>query len=465
MISLGETALLNSRAAALSDTRMRCLVIDDEENIRKTTAVVLESMGHETVAVESGRAALRQAARGHFDLAFLDLKLKGEDGLEVLTELRRNAPVLDVVMFSAYATVPVTVEAMRRGAADVLLKPFTPEQLRRLTQQITTKRQLKARVDELESRLRSESPEADYATDEPAVQKVYDLALKAARTPATVLILGESGTGKSVLARAIHKESAQRDNAFVTVSCGMLSKELIASELFGHVKGAFTGAVADTWGKVALADGGTLFLDEVGDVPPDIQPQLLRLLQDREYERVGETTTRRANVRIIAATNRDLAAAVEKNEFRRDLFFRLNVIRLHMPPLRERPADLLRLAGGYLRFFAAQCGRRITGFSPAAVDVLMKHTWPGNLRELRNAVEHAVIVANGEQIQPEDFPEAMRPGDPSPLRVGAPVTLAELEAEHIRSILARSRTLEEAARVLGIDPATLYRKRKALGLD
>jgi two-component system, NtrC family, response regulator AlgB len=443
---------------------MRCLVIDDEENIRKTTAVVLESMGHETVTVDNGGSALKQATAGHFDLAFLDLKLKGEDGLEVLSELRRNAPVLDVVMFSAYTTVPVTVDAMRRGAFDVLTKPFTPEQLRRVTQQIAKDRRLKARVAELESRLRSESPEADYTTTEPGVQKVYDLALKAAPTPATVLILGESGTGKNVLARAIHNQSPQRENAFVTVSCGMLSKELIASELFGHVKGAFTGAVSDTWGKVALADGGTLFLDEIGDVPPEIQPQLLRLLQEREYERVGEAKPRRANIRLLAATNRDLAAAVEKGEFRRDLYFRLNVINLRMPPLRERAADLLRIANGYLQFFARQCGRRIAAFSPAAVDVMMKHNWPGNLRELRNAVEHAVIVADGEQILPEDFPEAMRPTEPAPLRVGASVSLVELENEHIRRVLARTRTLEEASRTLGIDPATLYRKRKALGL-
>jgi NtrC-family two-component system response regulator AlgB len=443
---------------------MRCLVIDDEENIRKTTAVVLKDMGHDTETVDTGAAALEKAAAGHFDLAFLDLKLKGESGLDVLTELRRNAPVLDVVMFSAYTTVPVTVDAMRRGAFDVLTKPFTPDQLRRVTQQIAKNRRLKTRVAELESRLQSESPEADYTTEEPGVQKVYDLALKAAPTPATVLVLGESGTGKNVLARAIHNQSPQRENAFVTVSCGMLSKELIASELFGHVKGAFTGAVTDTWGKVALADGGTLFLDEIGDVPPEIQPQLLRLLHDREYERVGESKTRRANIRLIAATNRDLAAAVERGEFRRDLYFRLNVIRLQMPPLRERMADLPRMAGGYLRFFAAQCGRRITGFSPAAVDVMMKHNWPGNLRELRNAVEHAVIVANGERIEPEDFPEAMRPAEPAPMRVGAPVSLAELENEHIRRVLAQTRTLEEASRTLGIDPATLYRKRKALGL-
>jgi NtrC-family two-component system response regulator AlgB len=443
---------------------MRCLIIDDEEAIRKTTAVALSAQGCEVVAVESGSSALERVGHEHFDLAFLDLKLNGEDGLEVLSELRKNAPVLDVVLFSAYANIPTTVEAMRRGAVDVLAKPFTPAQLREVVKQARDGRKLKNRIAELESRISAVAPAADHTTAEPALQKVYDLAMRAAITPATILVLGESGTGKTVLAHAIHNASAQRDNAFVTVSCPTLSKELIASELFGHMKGSFTGAVSDTWGKVALADGGTLFLDEIGDLPLEIQPQLLRLLQEKEYERVGEAKTRTANVRVIAATNRDLEDAITKGEFRRDLFFRLNVIRLAMPPLRERMTDLRRMADSYLKFFALQCGRKIRGFSPAATDVMMRYAWPGNLRELRNTIEHAVILCNGEFIEVPDLPEIIRPAEAQPLSVGAAVTLAELEGEHIRRVLARATSMEEAARELGIDPATLYRKRKTLGL-
>jgi len=443
---------------------MRCLIIDDEESIRRITSVALASEGCEAVAVESGAAALKRVANEHFDVAFLDLKLKGENGLEVLVELRKNAPVLDVVLFSAYANVPTTVEAMRRGAVDVLAKPFTPEQLRQVVRQVEENRRLKNKVAELQSQIEATAPAADHTTAEPALQKVYELALRAATTPATILLLGESGTGKTVLARAIHQSSAQRENAFVTVSCPTLSKELVASELFGHMKGAFTGAVSDTWGKVALADGGTLFLDEVGDLPMEVQPRLLRLLQEKEYERVGEAKPRRSNVRVIAATNRNLEEAVGKGEFRRDLFFRLSVIPLQVPPLRERLNDLRQMAERYLKFFAAQCAKKVTRFSPAAMDVMMKYQWPGNLRELRNAIEHAVILANTESVEPMDLPENVRPGQAAPLSVGAAVTLAELEAEHIRRIVGHARSMEDAARTLGIDPATLYRKRKALGL-
>ncbi|HEY6166868.1 MAG TPA: sigma-54 dependent transcriptional regulator [Verrucomicrobiae bacterium] len=443
---------------------MRCLIIDDEESIRKTTSAALSSQHVEAVAVESGSAALKQLENGHFDMAFLDLRLRGESGLDVLEDLRKAAPMLNVVLFSAHTTVPNIVEAMRRGAFDVLSKPFTPDQLRQVVRHVEENRKLKNRVAEQADRLSTESPEADYTTEEPALQGVYDLALRAADTPASILILGESGTGKSVLARFVHKKSQQADNAFVTVSCPTLSKELIASELFGHLKGAFTGAVTDTWGKVALADGGTLFLDEIGDLPLDIQPRLLRLLQEREYERVGEAKPRHANVRVIAATNRDLEDAVAKGEFRQDLFFRLNVIRLQMPPLRGRLGDLRRMADNYLKFFATQCRRKLRGFSPAATEVMTKYPWPGNLRELRNTIEHAVIVANGEYIEPADLPENMRSAQAPPLTVGAAVTLAGLEAEHIQRVIAWASSMEEAAKILGIDPATLYRKRKALGL-
>jgi NtrC-family two-component system response regulator AlgB len=445
---------------------MRALIIDDEENIRRTTSTLLESMDHEVVAVSDGASALKELDQTHFDVAFLDLKLGLESGLDLLPQLLKSSEHLDIVVFTAFASFETAVEAMRRGAADYIPKPFRPEQIRQALAKIAKTRKLEGRVAELESRISNAVPDADMTTNEPIVQKVFDVAFKAAAMPANILILGESGTGKSVLARAIHDRSPQREHAFVTVSCPSLSRELLESELFGHTKGSFTGATADTWGKVAHAEGGTLFLDEIGELPREIQAKLLRLLQEKEYERVGEAKPRRAKVRIVAATNRNLEEGVKEGRFREDLFYRLNVVALHVPSLRERKGDLLRMATGYLRFCAAQCNKRITGFSPAAQQVILQYAWPGNLRELRNVVERAVILTEGDQIDAGDFPEKVnRPsagGAEATLRLGSNISLEELEKEHIRQVLKQSPTLDAAARVLGIDAATLYRKRKKM---
>jgi NtrC-family two-component system response regulator AlgB len=449
-----------------SNGPMRVLIIDDEESIRRTTAIVLEGMGCEAAGAESPAAALQQLAGGEFDLAFLDLKLNGESGLELLPELLKAEPSLEVVVFTAYASVDTAVEAMRRGAADYIPKPFTPEQVRRVLTKLLEARKLRRRVAELESLLAGDHPATELTSSEPAMQKTFELAAKAAATPATILLLGESGTGKSVLAHTIHASSLQKDNAFVTVNCPSLSRELLESDLFGHVKGAFTGAVNDNLGKVALADGGTLFLDEIGELPLEIQPKLLRLLQEKEYERVGEAKTRRANVRVISATNRNLEQAVEAGRFREDLFYRLNVISVRMPALRERPADLTHIATSYLRFFARQCSKPLRGLSPQAEAALRAYPWPGNLRELRNVIERAVILASADTIQLCDLPEKFGQNPPRPnapiVQVGAKVSLEALENEHIARVLEQAATVEEAARTLGIDPATIYRRRKKL---
>ena len=443
---------------------MRVLIIDDDESIRKTTSVLLEGLDHETVSVDRRATALRELDKAHFDVAFLDLKLDGDSGLDILPELLKSNPQLDVVVCTAYASIETAVEAMRRGAVDYLPKPFTPEQVRQVLRKIIKTRQLTDRVADLESRLSTVSPTANLATSEPVMERVLSVAFKAAVTPASILILGESGTGKTVLARAIHEHSPQRDNAFVTISCPSLSRELLESELFGRVKGAFTGASSDTWGKVAAADGGTLFLDEIGELPLEIQPKLLRLLQEREYERVGEAKTRRANVRVIAATNRDLEKSVREHRFREDLFYRLNVIALLMPPLRERLGDLEAIAEGYRQFFAAQCGKLIGEFSPEARKAMREYSWPGNVRELRNVVEHAVILAGGDRIELEDLPDklnhALVQTNDADIQVGMQVPLERLESEHIRRIVARSSTMEEAARILGIGRSTLFKKAK-----
>ena len=447
---------------------MRVLIIDDEANIRKTTAMALEGMDHETAGAENSEAALRELEAAHFDVAFLDLRLNTENGMDLLSKLQKANPYLDVVVFTAHASIENAVEAMSAGAVDYIPKPFTPVQIRQVLEKIAKRRKLEGRLADLESRLSAVSPTTDLATSEPAMQKIFDVALKAASTPAIIMLLGESGTGKTVLARAIHENSPQKENSFVTVSCPSLSRELLESELFGHVKGAFTGAAAETWGKVSLADGGTLFLDEIGDLPLEIQPKLLRLLQEREYERVGEAKTRHANVRVVAASNRNLEQAVKDGRFREDLYYRLNVISLHMPPLRERPADLAKIARNYLRFFSRQCGKQIEGFSAPAEQAIRNYRWPGNLRELRNVVERAAILAGGRQIEMADLPDnlsrspaAREAGSP---QVGARVSLEELEKQHLCQVISQSASMEEAAQILGIDPATLYRKRKKLGL-
>jgi NtrC-family two-component system response regulator AlgB len=441
------------------------LLIDDEASLRRTVRTALESMGHQVAEASTGEQALARLKQQRFDLAFLDLRLGREHGLDLLPALLRESPTLGVVVMTAFASVDSAVEAMRRGAFDYLPKPFTPDQVRLVLQRWTQVQQLRSQVDDLREQMRRLSPETDLQTQEPAMQQALDLAFAVASSDATVLLRGESGTGKGVLARLLHERSNRAGHPFVTVHCPSLSAELLESELFGHVRGAFTGAVQSTEGKVAAAAGGTLFLDEIGDLPLALQPKLLRLLQDRVYERVGEARTRSADIRLIAATNQDLAAAVAEGRFREDLFYRLNVIEIDLPPLRRRPRDILPLAENLLAFFARQAGKPVTGFSAAAREAIARHPWPGNVRELRNAIERAVILCRGSEIELSQLPGPLtQPGALVRIEVGAPVTLEALEEEHIRRILASGISLEEAAVVLGIDPSTLYRKRKRYGL-
>jgi two-component system, NtrC family, response regulator AlgB len=445
---------------------MRVLIVDDEPNIRRTLRAALEAMGHAVQEAATGAEALRGVERQPCDAALVDLRLGGESGLDLLESLRAQWPRLAAVVITAHASIDTAVEAMRRGAFDYLPKPFTPAQVRAVLERVARVQRLRDRVDDLAERVRAEVPEAELDSPDPLLRRVLELARKVAPTEAVVLIRGENGTGKGVLARALHAWSPRADRPFVTVSCPSLSPDLLESELFGHARGAFTGAVRDAPGKVAAAEGGTLFLDEVGDLPPPLQPKLLRFLQERRYERVGEVTTRAADVRLLAATNRDLEAAVAAGTFREDLLYRLNVVELILPPLRQR-SDVLPLAEHLLAFFARQTGRRLDGFTAEARAALARHAWPGNLRELRNAVERAAILAAGPEVGLADLPERIShdPGGPAgPFEAGARLTLEQLEIEHIRRTLADSPSLDAAARTLGIDPSTLYRKRKQYGL-
>ena len=439
---------------------MHVLVIDDEPTLRRAVCAALEASGHTVADAATGPAAVRLAGEKRFDVALLDLRLGRDDGLAILPDLLAASPGLGVIVVTAHASVGTAVEAMRRGAFDYLPKPFTPDQLRLALDRWQTVRGLKRQVDDLKRQV----PVEDLSTAEPLMRAALDVAFRVAPTDATLLVRGESGTGKGVLARAVHERSRRAGGPFGVVHCPSLSAELLESDLFGHAKGAFTGATATTEGKVAAADGGTLFLDEVGDLPVALQPKLLRFLQDRQYERVGETVTRTADVRLVAATNRLLEAEVKAGRFREDLLYRLNVIEVTLPPLRDRPADILPAAVRLLAFFAARDGRPVTGFTAAAREALRRHPWPGNLRELRNAVERAVILAAGPEVGPELLPASVQLPAAGVTEVGGRVTLEAVEAEHLRRVLAATPSLDDAAAILGIDPSTLYRKRRKLGL-
>jgi NtrC-family two-component system response regulator AlgB len=449
---------------------MRILIVDDETNIRKSLRIALESMKNSVEEAVSPMDASKRIERAPFDVAFVDLRLKDESGLDLIETLTKQSAQLAVVIITAYASIDSAVDAMRRGAFDYLPKPFTPAQIRAVLERFERMRTLQSRIADLQEQIGVEVPEFSLETVDNPVRTVLEQGRQVATTDAVVLIRGESGTGKGVLARAIHAWSRRVRGPFVTVSCPSLSADLLESELFGHARGAFTGAVADTEGKVAAAEGGTLFLDEIGDLPLLLQPKLLRFLQERRYERVGEIRTRGSDVRLIAASNRDLDAAVAAGTFRDDLLFRLNVVEFTLPPLRAR-ADRIDLAIHLLAFFARQIGKRIDGFTPEAHQAILSYAWPGNLRELRNAIERAVIFASLPLVALSDLPgriamsaAATGGGPPASIEVGSPVSLEQLESEHIRLLLERCPSREDAARILGIDPSTLYRKRKQLGL-
>ena len=439
---------------------LRALVIDDEKNIRTTLSVCLESLGCEAKAVGSGEAALAAQGARAFDLAFVDVRLGTESGLDLIPKLLEHAPGLAIVVITAYATIDSAVEAIKRGAWDYLPKPFTPAQIRLLVDRCRERLRVTHRIADLESLLASAAPDVDLSTEAAAMRAVLDTLTRAAASDAPVLLRGETGTGKTVLARAVHDRSPRSRSPFAVVNCPTLSEDLLASELFGHARGAFTGAVKDQVGRVEAADGGTLFLDEIGEISPGLQAKLLRFLQDKEFERVGESQTRRADVRVVSATNHDLEEDIKAGRFRQDLLFRLNVVEVVVPALRERPEDILPMARRFLRFFAFNLGRHDPELSGQAQELLRAWRWPGNVRELRNTIERALILWPAPLLEPEAFPERMRPGRPAGPIIGGGFSVEVVEKEHIQQVLARCRTLEEAADILGIDASTLWRKRK-----
>lgn len=444
---------------------MNILIVDDEQNILRTTSIALKTMGHQAYQASSSKLASRVLDEEPIDAIILDMMLGNEDGLEYLDRLQAEGFKIPVIIFTAHSSIESAVQSIKRGAYDYIQKPFIPDELRQMLAKLEEDLATRGELRELKGMLQSSHPEMQFESQEPEMQETYRVADKAAASEANIMILGPSGTGKTMLARRIHEQSQRVRKPFVTVNCPSLSKELLESELFGHTKGSFTGATKDTWGKVSAAEGGTLFLDEIGEVPLEIQPKLLRLLQDREFERVGEARTRKADVRVIAATNRDLAKEVEEGNFREDLYYRLNVIGLKMPALRDRLSDILPIAEAYVRFYAQQLGRGDVTLAEDAQKAMIDYAWPGNLRELKNVIERTLILSDGDHLTKADLPGEFNGGaSENAYTTGSMISLEELEAAHIKRVVAKTSSLDEAATVLGIDPATLYRKRKKLGL-
>jgi two-component system, NtrC family, response regulator AlgB len=440
------------------------LIVDDEKNIRNHLATYVAGLGHSAETAADAVAALAALQQRAADIVFTDVRMAGMDGLALLRELRQRRPETAVVLMTAYATVPQAVEAMRAGAYDYLVKPFSLEQVGLLLNRVLEVQTL--RRDNRALRRAVEEP-ALLESASPLMQRQLTTARQAAASDVTVLLTGESGTGKNVLAAAIHAWSPRRDGPFVTVACTTLAEHLLESELFGHVKGAFTGAWKDKPGRLEAAQGGTVFLDEVGELPPELQAKLLRFIEEQRFERVGGSDTITADARIIAATNRALEVEVGAGRFRQDLFFRLNVVGIRLPALRERLDDLAALTAHTLAQLCARYRRAPIELAAEAQRALAAYHWPGNVRELVNVLERAVVLARGDTISAQDLPDRLlAPVSESGVTTTDPrVSLEELERRHIQQVLADSATLEEAAARLGINPTTLWRKRKRYGIE
>jgi NtrC-family two-component system response regulator AlgB len=415
------------------------------------------------VSVSNPGDAIAESRRLSFDMAFVDLRLGDKDGMDLIPALLSDSPWMKIIVITAYATIETAVEAIKRGAADYIAKPFSADQIKHLIRRISRIRELETEVASLKENINRLRPGETLESKNAVMLRAIETARRAAASDAIVLLRGESGTGKSVLARAVHNWSARASKTMAVVSCTAVPSDLLESELFGHAKGAFTGAVRDNPGRVAYCEGGTLFLDEIGDMEPSVQAKLLRFIQDKEYERLGEATTRKANVRIIAATNAELEKRVAEGRFREDLYYRLNVISISIPPLRQRREDILPLAREFLHFFSLANHKTAIGFTQAAEAVLENYAWPGNVRELRNAIERAVILGNDEYIDKKDLPESVSPSGGYPV-IGDRVSLSVIEELHIRRVVASAASLQEAADILGMDQATLWRKRQKYGL-
>jgi len=437
----------------------RILIIDDEPILRESLQAWLERDGYSVEAVSSGEEGLERVKQASFDLVFLDLKLEDIDGIQVLSRIKGDDPDTAVVMITAYGSVPSAVEAMKQGAEDYLLKPFEPEELSLLIEKILSHKARERENIYLREQQRERSRFESLLGQSEAMREIFNFIEDIAPSESTVLITGETGTGKELAAKAIHATSRRCEGPFVAVNCGSLPEQLMESELFGYEQGAFTDAKQSKKGRLELANTGTLFLDEVGEIGPRMQIDLLRVLEERSFTRLGGTRPIKTDFRVIAASNRDLARAVREGGFREDLYYRLNVISLEMPPLRKRKEDIPLLAEHFLARFRQETKKEVEHISREALDLMMLYDWPGNVRELENAVERAVVVGKSKNIQPEDLPIS---SDPEICGQGS---LQDMEKAHIQHVLKQNNwNITRSAHVLGIDRSTLYKKLRRYNL-
>jgi len=444
------------------NTHWQILVVDDEEVMCESLAAWLREDGYHVDTASSGRDAVEKARAKDYAIYFVDLKMPGGmDGIETMMQVRRLHPEASIIIITAYATVDTAITAIKEGAQEYIVKPCNPEEISMLVSRILKVKRLQRENTILRKKLSRQYSFHDVVSKNPRMHAVLELAQEISSLRSTVLVQGESGTGKEMVARAIHYSGDRAGNPFIAVSCAALAETLLESELFGHEKGAFTGASAQKRGKFELADSGTIFLDEIGDISPKLQCDLLRVLQERSFYRVGGSEEVRVDARVIAATHVDLRQAVAEGKFREDLFYRLNVIEIRIPPLRERREDVPLLARHFLERLSHELGKDAGDFSDGAMKVLMDHNWPGNVRELENAVERALVTCRGRVLTEDDFGFLARNGPMKPWSIPAGMTLQEMEKQMIAATLERTEgNIKEAASQLGIDRSTMYEKIK-----
>lgn len=438
------------------------LVVDDDEIVRESFLEWLREDGYHVEAAEDGFKALEKFKERSWNIALVDLKMPKMDGLELMEKIKEIRPETQVIIITAYATVNTAVQAIKVGAYDYLVKPFNPEELSLIIKRLVESQSMIKEISHLRKELQKQYQFYDLISKSAKMQKIFDFAHTIANSNSNILILGESGTGKELLARAIHNESLRTAGPFIPVSCVALTETLLESELFGHEKGAFTDAIAQKKGKFELADGGTIFLDEIGDISPKLQLSLLRVLQEKEFTRVGGTKSIKVDIRIIAATNRDLKKAVDEGKFRDDLYYRLNVISIELPPLREHTEDIPLLVDHFIEKFNIEMGGKVERIAEEALDILMKYNWPGNVRELENVIERAMVITKGTLIKAEDLhlsPQVLK--EKGAAQLAADRTIKSIEKKHIAQVLEENKwNIQKSAEQLGIDRVTLYNKIK-----
>jgi len=439
----------------------RILIVDDETVVRESLQSWFDSEGYEIGVAAGGREALLAIQRKQFDLALLDIKMPGMDGIELQKKLREADPELTVIIMTGYASVETAVEALKAGAYDYITKPIDPDELVHLVANALGHKRYRRELERLRENLQEIYPDTTLIGNSPGIRRVLELIEMVAATDTTVLIFGESGTGKELVARAIHAASPRRHMPMVVIHCGALAETLLETELFGHERGAFTGAQYRKKGKFEVADGGAVFLDEISDISLKTQTDLLRVLQEKEIVRVGSTQPVAVDFRCVAATNKRLETLVEEGTFRPDLYYRLNVFSIVLPPLRDRREDVPLLFSHFLNKYAAAMNRPVPRLSAQALDLLLRYHWPGNVRELENAVERALLISRSSEIQPTDFPFQFS----RPATAEGPRTLEDAERIHIQKVLEETNwNLSRTARILAIDRTTLYNKLKRYGL-